>query len=340
MTALKEYDRLEAPGLWRPDPAAQRVDVVVSIGDATLTVTDMADRALSHWSLAALHRINPGKRPALYAPSDAPSEDEQLELADDDMIAAIERIRKAIARRRPRSGRVRFVLTAAVTVGLVTAAVAWLPGALTRQTVTLLPDVTRTDVGERLLSRILRVTGPACDSAAGQAALTRLARRVMGPEAPRVVMVTGGVERATHLPGRIIVLNDALIESAEEPDAAAGALLAEALRIRRSDPMQDLLEHAGLVATVRMLTTGALSDPVLDAYAQDILTTAPAPLPDDALIAAFAEAGVRSTPYAYALDPTGESTLGLIEADPVAVDAAEPLIPDNAWISLQSMCSE
>jgi hypothetical protein len=340
MTALKEYDRLEASGLWRPDPLAQRVDVIVSIGDATLTVSDMADRALSHWSLAALHRLNPGKRPALYAPSDAADEDEQLEIADDDMIGAIERIRKAIARRRPRSGRVRFVLTAASGLVLATLAVAWLPGALTRQTVALLPDVTRADVGERLLTRILRVTGPACVSPAGEAALSRLARRVLGPDAPRVVVVTEGVERATHLPGRIIVLNDALVGGAEEPDVAAGALIAEQLRIRQTDPMHELLDHAGLIATVRMLTTGGLSDTALDAYAQDILTAPPVPLPDEALVAAFGEAQVRSTPYAYALDPSGETTLPLIEADPVPVDAAEPLIPDNAWISLQSMCSE
>ena len=90
MTALKEYDRLEASGLWRADPTAQRVEVVVSIGDATLTLTDTAERALAHWSLAAVHRKNPSKRPALYAPSDAADEAEELELSDDDMIAAIE----------------------------------------------------------------------------------------------------------------------------------------------------------------------------------------------------------------------------------------------------------
>ena len=74
----------------RPDPSAQRVDVVVSIGEATLTLTDHAERALAHWSLAALHRKNPSKRPALYAPSEADDEAEELELSDDDMILAID----------------------------------------------------------------------------------------------------------------------------------------------------------------------------------------------------------------------------------------------------------
>jgi hypothetical protein len=65
MTALSEFERLEAPGLWRPTPEAQRLNVIVSVGDATLTISDMQDRPLSHWSLPALHRLNPGKTPAL-----------------------------------------------------------------------------------------------------------------------------------------------------------------------------------------------------------------------------------------------------------------------------------
>ena len=43
MTALSKYDRLEASGLWRPTPQDQRREVVVSIGDATLVISDMND---------------------------------------------------------------------------------------------------------------------------------------------------------------------------------------------------------------------------------------------------------------------------------------------------------
>ena len=50
MTALKEYARLESGGLWRADADAQRRDVIVSFGDATLVISDSAERALAHWS--------------------------------------------------------------------------------------------------------------------------------------------------------------------------------------------------------------------------------------------------------------------------------------------------
>ena len=58
MTALKEYDRIEATGLWRANADAQRREVIVSIGDATLTISDHNDRALAHWSLPAIERAN------------------------------------------------------------------------------------------------------------------------------------------------------------------------------------------------------------------------------------------------------------------------------------------
>ena len=54
MTALKGYERLECTGLWRSGPAIQRREVVVSCGQATLILTDMQNRPLAHWSLAAV----------------------------------------------------------------------------------------------------------------------------------------------------------------------------------------------------------------------------------------------------------------------------------------------
>jgi hypothetical protein len=69
MTALSEYQRLEAPGVWRPTPDAQRRDVIVALGEATLVLTDQKDTALAHWSLAAVERRNPGGCPRSSPPA-------------------------------------------------------------------------------------------------------------------------------------------------------------------------------------------------------------------------------------------------------------------------------
>ena len=93
MTAVTQYQRLEASGLWRASAEDQRREVIVSIGDATLVISDMNDRALTHWSLAAVERHNPGETPAVYGPDG--DQTETLELAADEveMIEAIEKLR-------------------------------------------------------------------------------------------------------------------------------------------------------------------------------------------------------------------------------------------------------
>ena len=66
MTALTKYQRLECVGLWRLTASAQLREVVVGLRDTTLVLADpRTEMALSHWSLPAVERLNPGQMPAL-----------------------------------------------------------------------------------------------------------------------------------------------------------------------------------------------------------------------------------------------------------------------------------
>jgi len=105
MTALTKYARLEATALWRASSDEQRREVVVSIGDATLVIIDMNNQPLTHWSLAAVERANPDQRPAIFYPDGDPGETLELPEAEAEMIDAIETLRKAIEKTRPRPGR-------------------------------------------------------------------------------------------------------------------------------------------------------------------------------------------------------------------------------------------
>ena len=127
MTALSEYQRLEASGLWRATPDEQRSDVIVSIGDATLIITDTRERPLAHWSLAAIQRANPGRRPAIYHPDGDPGETLELPESETEMIAAIERLRAAVERRRPHPGRLRLVMLGLSFLAVAALAVFWFP---------------------------------------------------------------------------------------------------------------------------------------------------------------------------------------------------------------------
>ncbi len=108
MTALEEYQRLEASGLWRASPDAQRNEVIVSIGDATLVITDLRERPLAHWSLPAVERLNPGQNPAMYHPDGDPGETLELSENEKEMVAAIEKLRTAVERHGSHPGRLRL----------------------------------------------------------------------------------------------------------------------------------------------------------------------------------------------------------------------------------------
>jgi hypothetical protein len=98
------------------------------------------------------------------------------------------------------------------------------------------------------------------------------------------------------------------------------------------------LEASGTWASFQLLTTGDMQGEMLDHYAETLLT-GNRPLPDtDVALAAFTAASLRSTPYAYARDITGETVLPLIEGDPMAGQAQPPLLSDADWLRLQGIC--
>lgn len=339
MTAVTKYRKLEARGLWRDLPEGQRREVVVNLGDQTLILTDpRSDTPLSHWSLPAVTRANPGEMPALYLPGEDATE--TLEIDDPDMIAALETVHAAIAKAQPRPGRLRGVMLGSALAGIAAVFVFWLPDALMRHTASVLPPATRAEIGRLALADITRIAGAPCTSAPGLAALDRLAQRLFGPkDTPRLVVMREGVAGAVPLPGNQIVLPESMLVVPDGPEVAAGHILAARLRAEAGDPVLELLRYAGPIATLRLLTTGVLPQDALTGHAEALLQAAPAPVPDEALLAAFSAAKVPSTPYAYALDQTGETTLGLIEADPMAGTTPDPLLPDADWVSLQDICT-
>ncbi len=335
MTALSKYARIEATGLWRASPEDQRREVIVSIGNATLVISDMKDQALAHWSLAAVARANPGTRPAIYHPDGDPSETLEIATADADMIDAIETLRRVVERSRPRPGRLRLFGVATSILAVLAVAVFWLPGALQDHTLTVVPKVKRASIGAALLKQIERVSGNACVNPRGRTALAKLGTRLSsGP----LVVLPAMTRASIHLPGGLIVLNKSLFEDYESPDVAAGFILSETIQREQSDPLRDMLADMSLRENFRLLTTGEVSAPALETYAEHLMSAPDQAAPVEALLARFGAENLHSTPYAQALDITGETTLALIEGDPMANKDTAPLINDADWLRLQNIC--
>lgn len=335
MTVLAKYQRLESEGLWRPDPDAQRRDVIVSIGDATLTIAAANGTALSHWSLPAIVRLNPDETPALYSPGEAAPE--TLELSDREVIDGIEAVLKSIRRGPARPGRLRLLGVSAVLLALAAAGTFWLPGAIIRYTASLVPEGARTETGLRLRTEIRRVTGAPCAEAGGLRALEKLQTRLFPDGRTALVILPSALAETAHLPGGTLLIGHQLVEDHEAPEVLAGYLLAEDLRRADRDPLEKLLSDAGLGVAFRLLTTGEIGDGALRLHAERLVSAEPVAIPAVRLAEHLTANGISGEAYAYARDISGKSTHPLIVASERITDPG-PLLADGDWLALQRIC--
>ncbi len=340
MTALKKYVRLECQGLWRESPAAQRRDVIVSFREATLILSDSRSEVpLTHWSLPAVERMNPGEMPALYSPGTGTA-GETLEIDDRTMISALETVHDALEAQRPHPGRMRRRLLFAALAAVMAVGVFWLPGALVSHTARVVPWTKRQDIGRAVLADLEHLSGTPCHGVQARRPLARLTARIFGPNPKETVVVLRDTPvPAAHLPGGILVLSRHLIEDHDGPDVAAGYLLAEDMRADRQDPMLPLLRWVGIKGAFQLLTTGDLPTAGLQGYAQAVLTAPEATLLPEDLARRFAAADVPLLPYAAAIDPADGGDPTLVAADPFArTGQPKPLLSDGDWVALQGIC--
>ena len=326
MTALKGYARLESGGLWRETPEAQRRDVIVSFGKATLVIGDSAGRALAHWSLAAVERLNGSDVPAVYAPDIAAGE--TLEIDDPLMIEAIETVRRGVARRRPRPRILRNVISVALVGATAAAAFLWLPGALERQALDTLPAVKRSEIGATVLGLMQAEAGAVCRDAGARTVLATLHARLFGAGSVGqiVVMPLAGAD-VVALPGHILVVDAGLIAEVDDPAVVAGSLLAGELVA--GDPLEPILDAGGFAAVVRLLTTSDLPRDVLEDYALTRLDMPRTVLSAAELAPAFEQARVALAPFA---------TRSGIDLGPMPETETVPVLDDRDWVRLQVAC--
>lgn len=335
MTGLTRYQRLEGTGLWRPDAQAQRREVAVRLRPTSLVLADATNgTALAHWALTAVARANPGRMPALFRPG-PDADGESLETDDATLIEAIETVRAAL-NPPPRGRWLRWGALAA-GVGVLALGIVLLPAALTQRAAAIMPPAVRAEVGREALDRLIQ-THPdlrLCAEPAGRQVLTALRNRVLGAEWR--VQVLDGLPgfQAGHLPGRIALIGRDLLERLDAPEALAGWLLAQELAHDARDPMLDVLRHAGVRATLAMLTTGTLSEGALAGYALGRLAQ-PIAWPDAGAVATRMTAlNVPFAPFAASLPPEAARLAAVLAAGPEQGDA---LLTDGEWLTLQAVC--
>lgn len=333
MTALHQYQRLEAAGLWRDGEGAQRREVIIGLREATIILIDpKTEMPLTQWSLPAIVRL--GEVAGFVTFASAEDGLETLEIDDPAMIAAFDKLRRVVDQRRRRPGRLRGALIASLALGVLAGGVLWMPLYLTRFTIDRLPQAARAAIGASALAELQKTTGSACDAHMGQIAAESLARRIDPLHPPHILILRDGLTHPTALPGGLILLPYDMVTNAEGPDVLAGLVLAEMLRAKAHDPMVGILHHAGFLATIRLLSSGALPDQALaglgPAWA-DLPRTAPE---GQALQNAFAAAKITALPYLET--PEGRTMPQF--SDP-APNGSDPVVLDDPdFLGLQYIC--
>ena len=334
MTALKEFDRLESIGLWKEGDLAQRREVIVSFGDATLVISDKNENALSHWSLAAVRRIGKG-RPARYSPD--LNGEENIEIDDDTMITAIERIRSGLRRGKPRTGLLRWSLTGMIVACIAGLALFWLPNAMVTYASRVLPDAKVHELGMLTLKTVHGLSGSPCETRAGQSSLAQLHERLIGSDSGKIYIVDIGARNSAHLPGNIILINRDLVENYSGPEVAAGFVLMEKANAEYKPARQAFFETAGALNTMRFLLTGEIRQASINAFVETQVTKDQAPAPSPELLSLFELANMSSKPFANVTKLAPDHPL--VTDGPIS-ERTTPLLADQDWLALQSICED
>ncbi len=332
MTAIKEFERLESLGLWRESAHAQRKEVVISFGDSTLVLSDINNRPLTHWSLAAIKHGGSGENGTLFTVDELA--EETLEIDDPTMIAAIAKIRAEIDARRPHPGRLRWFLGAFVLIAFVAFSVFWLPNALTRYAAGILPDSKAIEIGDDLLKSIRKTTGSACSTPAGERALRRLEDRAIGAPSNRIRIISMGSRPSLHLPGGNILLNHRLATQSDDITLMAGYAIMERAAQDENPPLLALFKSLGIRKTLSFLGTGTIETADLEEFADSRLFGPYAHPKTQTMLDLFTAAQIPRTSFAiHAKRPD------LLETPDLQPEEYEPILNDNDWINLQEICS-
>ena len=179
----------------------------------------------------------------------------------------------------------------------------WLPGALTRYTASILPEVAEDAIGESILTQVGRVTGLPCRGNQGLRALDRLETRLFPGGTHEIIVLPSALNGTAYLPGGRILVDHRLVEDVDTPNVIANAVLSEHDAQSGRPVMQNLLDSLGVRSALRLLTTGTINEDALARFAERLVATSE-------------PVAIRTT----------------------APDTGGPVLSDSDWIALQQIC--
>ena len=339
MTALAQYERLEALGIWRAHDGAEGREVVIKFGQSTMVLEATADVPLAHWSLPALRRRSSGDEEAVYAPDFESSE--TLTVTDPEMRTALDRVLSARlgAPAAPHS-RVPLMVVTALLLAVVGIAMLNLPTVLGGFAPTFIaPERARVLAGQ-MLPLVEERTGPTCTTSNGDGALERLARRLMPQVPARVHVADLGDLPYLALPGDTVVISRHIAERAESPEEFAGWAALAFEDGAGQAALGHVFRASGIADGLSFLANGSFSDRTLDAAVNRLMLSADVRRPLDLSAATYrlADAGIPAEPLVAGIRREGTSS-GPLSIPPVEGSEGGPeVMTDGEWVALRGIC--
>ncbi len=329
MTALEKYIRLEALGQWCETEGAEPREVVVSFGDATLVLTDLAERPLEHWALAGVQTLGARDGATVFAMTAEGGQ--TLAIRDRDMIEAIGAVSRAHLHAVRGPVRTRRRIWPVWVAGVVLAGgLAAAPGAVRDLAARMVPPETVAAFGDEMLLQLMAAEGPLCAEPGGARALAALAARVAEGAPVAVRAMDLGSVPVMLLPGPAVVLGAEALRRAEEPAEVAGWIAVALARETAAAGAARLMAAAGPLASLRYVLNGTLSEAALG-RALEAARSAPTPQEIGFAYGRLRSAGLATAPFADGLRRAD------LPAPPGTMDGATAL-GDQDWVALQGIC--
>ena len=332
MTALDEYDRLEAVGVLKRSGEDEGIEVVVTFGEATLTMNalnDGGDTPVTHWSLAAVDLIRETETHAIYS-LNAMTE-EVLEIEDDTFRRAISKVLQdrniATSPSKTPKKIVFWGALAGILVLFYLFASDMIAGVAKGM---ISPERAEVLAGE-MLPMIEQRTGPACESRDGLLALERLSAR-LNPDGNSTLSIHDlGDANVISLPGGRVLINRSVIETGERPEIAAWIAIGIASVIE-SPAISELFEGQNLLEGLKFLASGQLPKVSKEKAVNRLLAGAdvqsPAILDNAAQLLENANISTKGLDAIRTSSPVEATT-----------NQGEPMLSDQDWAALKTICS-
>lgn len=373
MTALSDYEKLEAIARYFDGHSAQPTEVALSFGGRSLVVVGMDDRAIAHWPLATLRSLgDPAETIVQLVPD--PASDERVVLEDREMIKAITHVCPNLYHREvDKPGLRRAAVWGIGALASVALILLVLIPTLADQLAEYVPPEREQALGDAVADQLGDLlASPAngrptiCTETSGTAALTLMVRRVSAkadlPYPLKVNVLNSSVVNAFTLPGGRILIFRGLIDEAGSPEEVAGVLAHEIGHVVNRDPTRGVLRAAGTAGIIGLLlgdifgatVLAAASDAVLNASHQREAETRADELAYDLMGEAGLPASALADFFTKLQEQHGESTgpLKYLASHPVLSGRAEraiaadrigngtfvPVLSDRDWLALGNIC--